>query len=497
VIFFFSILITIFISYNNPDYSSNLRKFIGYEDSRNLNQILNSYAFPVKKYWNHENLSKNELEKSYKKAWKIIQHSKNQIIELKKVDNFNFVLTTQFKYKLKNRNNESTVESKLKFKLNGDGKIVSLENINYEKIANSKFIAQSGSESENHQLINSFTNRYKYSLIIILCIIIFNVWWFISARNLMRIQKQLDKEKELKKLELNKAKKLELIKEKELKKLELIKEKKLKFIKEEELKNLELIKEDGQLKKLELIAKKSNPSIFENKNDKIIQKLMKKSAERLAEFSKEKDIDIPKLTEKIKELNKGVSNANIEKEIKRLGELILKAKFAKKIVETNKSLTEFYEKNKIKRANEIKRLAKIERNKENQRLADIERANEIKRLAKIERSKENQRLADIERANEIKRLARVKEEKRLAAIERANEIKRLARVARIKEEKRLAEIEKERIEKENVVKNTTKKPHKIDLSQYMGQIDEDIIEDEERENNFLKNNLNKYFTDLD
>ncbi|GAA4932835.1 hypothetical protein GCM10023314_01530 [Algibacter agarivorans] len=410
-VLFLAILIS--ISLTPPDYSIGLRKFLQHEDSRNIDEILNSYSYPVKTYWNQKNVSRYDLEKSYKKAWEKVEYSRNYLLETKRLNNFNFILTTQFVYKLKNESYTSTVRSKLNVKLNNDGKIVSIDNIELLKSSGTDLLKnienQENQENEEEQIFNALVRTYRYTLVFGFFIIVLNVWWFISYRDFetKRIEQGLiDQEKE----------------------------------------RLAKIEEEKQW----LIKAIGIEKIYE-----------------------EKEESIKALIERLKSLNfkENVSSIYKESESKRLIELI-----RKKYFDEQKKRFDKIEKDRI---------AKLEKD----RLEAIER----ERLAKIEEEhqKEKRRLLKIQREKERKKLEKTRKEKEKREKERLEkerlEAEKLSKIKREHEE-----------EKRRVLGNkggVIKKSSSSDLSQYLGNIDEDILNHEKNQNN-KNGDLGEYLTDF-
>lgn len=439
-----SILISISIPL--PDYSIGLRKFLQHEDSRDIGEVLNSYSYPVKTYWNEKNVSRFELEKLYKKAWEKVEYSRNYLLDTKRVDAYNFILTTQFVYKLKNKSYKSTVRSKLNVKLNNNGKIVSIENIELHKSSGKALIKNTENlENEKTLTFNAFVRAFRYTLVFVFFIIVLNVWWFISYRNFgakRKEQELIDKEKErLAKIEeerrwLIKTVKIDNIdKEKDKEILKLIE--RLKALNSENSSNYEVYK---KTQILDLIRKKYASNVQLEK-----ERLARIESLRFAQLEKDR-------------------LARLEKE--RL-EKIEKARRAKIRAEQIKEERRLY---KLEREKELKKREKIRIKKE--------------RLAKIEEEHQKQKL-------ELLKLEREKERKKLKKIRIEKE--RLARIEEEHPKQKRELLEKERLE--DAERNKNKKLPSNDLSQYLGKIDEDILNDERNQKN-KDDDLGEYLTDF-
>jgi hypothetical protein len=454
VVLLFAFLITISISINHndvPDYSTQLAKFLKHEDSRDLNKILDSYLYPVENYWNQKNLQRNELETAYKKAWKNVEYSSNSLIEIKKLNNFNFVLTTQFKYKLKNKNNESIVRSKLNFKLNNGGKIISIDNIELIESSSSTDNDIAVYKAKDNQKTNGFIRTHIHTLIVIFLFIIINIWWIILTRRFEKKQKKLElieksrHEKEL--LENERLAKLKKEREKEREgEIRLARIKERKIILERE------------------VEEKINSARIERKKENHKQWLIKTI--EIDSIHKEDDVEILKLIETLKNLNSELENTYKEKEKNRLVKLIKKKHLIniQKIKERRKEV-------------EKKRLVKIEKEK----LAKIEN----ERLRKIAREKENKRLKLVEK----RKLDKLKKE----------DEERLLKIKKRHEKEKSIFLKQEREDKERLEegeRNRKNKSTKLDLSQYLGEIDENIINEEKSKGN-NDEDLRKYLTGFD
>ena len=422
IVLLFALLITISNVLTAPDYSINLREFLKNEDSKDLEKVLNSYSFPVKNYWNQQNITKSDLKKAYANAWEKVEYSRNYVVEIEKLNNFNFILTTQFIYKLKKKKNESTVRSKLNFKLNNDGKIVSIENLELISPSGATIIEINEFEKNEFQKIYSYIRTYRDSLVVSFFIIVLNVWWFISYRSFE-----------------TKRKERELI--------------------EEEKERLAKIEEERQW---------------------LIRTI------KIDTIEDEKDAEILKLIERLKALNSGVENNYAVYKKAELIELIKK-----------KHLSNLKQEKERREKLEKVRLAKIEK----ERLAKLERERleriENERLAKIEKEyqKEKRRRLKIQREKERKKLEKTRKEKEKQEKERLDR-ERLALIEenhRIEKERILAnQIEKERLEATK--KAIIKKSPSNDLSQYMGEIDEEILKEEKLKGGQNKE-LRKYLKD--
>ncbi|WP_370390224.1 trypsin-like peptidase domain-containing protein [uncultured Winogradskyella sp.] len=113
-------------SNSNIDYHSIINNFLEQEDSRNFSSIYNFYSPNIKRYWNVDYPSYEQLFNQYKKAWNTTEYSKNNVQNIEKLTENKYVVSTQFKF-LKNGASEiSVVNSRIYFEFDYEGKIISI-----------------------------------------------------------------------------------------------------------------------------------------------------------------------------------------------------------------------------------------------------------------------------------------------------------------------------------------------------------------------------------
>lgn len=105
-------------------YEEKITNLLKAEDERNLNNILSFYGMNMKRYWDVQNPSIEDLKKRYEKSWKLLYESKNEVLNINKISSSTYELETNFKFIIaKNRKNKSII-SKVIFKFDNDGKII-------------------------------------------------------------------------------------------------------------------------------------------------------------------------------------------------------------------------------------------------------------------------------------------------------------------------------------------------------------------------------------
>ena len=135
------IVISVFIFFSKSDTSQQIdfnKKIIDFmriEDSRDIEKVLEYYHFPIIKYWDRKNLTKNDLRKIYLKSWKNNEYSKNEVQEIKELGKSEYVVTTKYDYQRNFKNkNINSILSDIKFIFNEKGKIISVINISFRNI---------------------------------------------------------------------------------------------------------------------------------------------------------------------------------------------------------------------------------------------------------------------------------------------------------------------------------------------------------------------------
>ncbi len=108
---------------NIRDFSSSIRGLVNAEDDRNLNQILTYFDYDIKRYWSINNPSRGDLINQYEKSWELTTGSNNTIKEIIRHTPFEYTLKTSFNYYDNKKRKSFTVDSRVFFKFNTDGKI--------------------------------------------------------------------------------------------------------------------------------------------------------------------------------------------------------------------------------------------------------------------------------------------------------------------------------------------------------------------------------------
>ena len=253
---------------NSIDFKKKVINFTNSEDERNIDKVLDSYVFPILRYWEYENIYETELKDLYKNYWNRFEYSKNYIQKLEKINDFEIILTTKYEFKktLENENKRIRL-SKTKFTFNSSGKIIAVDNLSL-KIVNKEYVIKNNLvENFSYSSPKELDSEIDYQAILISLIFI----------NLV-IQGLFFVGKEEKKLIIsNKDTSVIELKKKAEEKLELEKQNREKLAKEERIKKeLEKTIEKGRLE----IEKKNREKEERKKNE---QKKIKKKLEKKIE----------------------------------------------------------------------------------------------------------------------------------------------------------------------------------------------------------------------
>lgn len=111
----------------------NLKKLLEAENKRDFDVIKTFYSGDLERYWNSRNLNFEKLNNQYKKAWKISSNSKNNILDINKIDDNILHVTTEFSFTNAKTNKTITLINLDKYVFNTYGLITQVYNINPEK----------------------------------------------------------------------------------------------------------------------------------------------------------------------------------------------------------------------------------------------------------------------------------------------------------------------------------------------------------------------------
>lgn len=163
----------IFTQKNDIDYYNKILNFYKAEDSREINKILNFYQFPVSKYWNKEKLTQNQIKRIYLSSWKIKEFSKNNILNIDKSSNLEYVITTKYDY-IKTQKNKilSSVVSDIKITFNKKGKISSIGNITNKKISGNYSVSKNQKTDFYLKKVTTLERYYLLNTILIMVLIL-------------------------------------------------------------------------------------------------------------------------------------------------------------------------------------------------------------------------------------------------------------------------------------------------------------------------------------
>jgi|GEM_PF-1367110 len=105
------------------DIKGVIRDLISAEDERDFDLIYSFYSSNLRRYWDVNYPTKDELRERYYHSWKTLQSSRNEIVRIDLVDLQTYDLHTTFKYVTKNDDYRS-VNSIVRFVFDDNGKIV-------------------------------------------------------------------------------------------------------------------------------------------------------------------------------------------------------------------------------------------------------------------------------------------------------------------------------------------------------------------------------------
>lgn len=103
--------------------------FLIAEDKRDLNTIEKYFASNIERYYDMTYPSFDELKERYEYIWSFTKNSKNEVLNIKKIDDYNFNLTTKFSYLNTRKNKKLSTESTIRFTFDGEGKVTKIYKI--------------------------------------------------------------------------------------------------------------------------------------------------------------------------------------------------------------------------------------------------------------------------------------------------------------------------------------------------------------------------------
>ena len=107
-----------------------LTEFLAAEDNRDFDQIYSFFAQDMLRYWSFTNPTYGKLNKEYNASWNRSAYSKNNVLEIKKIDDLNYQVSIDFEFLQYNREDVSHVNSELRFVFDENGKITEMYGIN-------------------------------------------------------------------------------------------------------------------------------------------------------------------------------------------------------------------------------------------------------------------------------------------------------------------------------------------------------------------------------
>jgi serine/threonine protein kinase len=107
-----------------------LTEFLAAEDNRDFDQIYSFFAQDMQRYWSFTNPSYGKLNKEYNASWNRSAYSKNNVLEIRRIDDLNYQVSIDFEFLQYNREDVSHVNSELRFVFDENGKITEMYGIN-------------------------------------------------------------------------------------------------------------------------------------------------------------------------------------------------------------------------------------------------------------------------------------------------------------------------------------------------------------------------------
>ena len=101
----------------------NIKSLLKAEDQRDFNLIKTYYPRIITRYWNSNYISIDELKRLYLNSWKKTSYSKNEVKEIKKINDNTYILQTHFTFFYIKKGVEKEIDSKVKFVFDKNGKI--------------------------------------------------------------------------------------------------------------------------------------------------------------------------------------------------------------------------------------------------------------------------------------------------------------------------------------------------------------------------------------
>ncbi len=173
----------------------NIRNLLEIESDRDYSVISTYYAENIVKYWNSENINNEELKVQYTNAWNKSLDSKNNILNVERVDNNTLHVTTEFSF-TDSRTNKSNISISLnKYVFNNYGLITQVYNINpvkeYDEYRDSDFSFITNEEkirrllkAEDSRNFNKIASFYSPEI---------DRYWTVENINLADLKKQYDR----------------------------------------------------------------------------------------------------------------------------------------------------------------------------------------------------------------------------------------------------------------------------------------------------------------
>lgn len=108
---------------NKNDYSSIIRSFVQSEDDRNFSNMQNYLSSSMRRYWNVNNPSRNQILNVLKQNWNSLSYSSNQINNINKVNDNMYEMNTTYTYTTNKTGTTKTTNNIVHFIFDDYGKI--------------------------------------------------------------------------------------------------------------------------------------------------------------------------------------------------------------------------------------------------------------------------------------------------------------------------------------------------------------------------------------
>jgi len=107
----------------NVDHRATIRSFFEAEKNRNINKILSFYSNDLKRYYNFNEPTPEQLKKEYRASWDRSSYAINENARFNEIDHRTYEVSVDYRFYQNSRGEEKTVKSTLRFVFDEEGKI--------------------------------------------------------------------------------------------------------------------------------------------------------------------------------------------------------------------------------------------------------------------------------------------------------------------------------------------------------------------------------------